>query len=182
MAVGAPTLTVLPATSDAWDYPVIPLLSALKEGEHMVRFVSGWRRLAALGAACACVSTSAVIIGTSGVAMADVCGTAENGTTSWSTVAPPPGGTPIWHPLRSVWVKRPPGCHDYNIVHVNASGNYAGFLQRPNGSWFECQAGYISIPGNRTGDWVECTSVLTGTHMTTDTLQFPSGVGYRVNI
>jgi hypothetical protein len=159
-------------------------LSALTKGEHMFRSPSRWRRLAALGAAAVCASASAVIIGTSGVAMAntDVCGTAANGTTSWSTVAPPPGGTPIWHPLRNVWVKRPPGCHDYNIVHVNATGNYAGFLQSSNGTWFECMAGYIRIPGNVTGDWVECTSVLTGTHMTTDTLQFPGGVGYRVNI
>lgn len=148
----------------------------------MFRSPGRWRRLAALGAAAACISTSAVIIGTSGVAMADVCGTAANGTTSWSTNAPGAGGVPNWSPLRNVWVKRAPGCHDYNIVHVNASGNYAGFLQSSNGTWHRCNAGYISIPGNRTGDWVECTSVLTGTHMTTDTLQFPGGVGYRVNI
>ena len=83
---------------------------------------------------------------------------------------------------RSVWTKRAPGCHDYNIVHVNSTGNFAGFLQHSNGTWFECAAGYISIPGGVTGDWVECTRVLTGTHMTTDTLQFPGGTGYRVNI
>ena len=139
----------------------------------MFRFATGWRRLAALAAASACVSTCAVVIGTSSAALADVCGTAANGTTSWSTSAPPPGGAPNWSPLRCVWTKRAPGCHDYN---------FAGFLQHSNGTWFECAAGYISIPGGVTGDWVECTRVLTGTHMTTDTLQFPGGTGYRVNI
>jgi hypothetical protein len=152
------------------------------KGEHMFRFPTGWRRLAALAAAGACVSTCAMVIGTSSAALADVCGTAANGTTSWSTNAPPPGGTPNWSPLRSVWTKRAPGCHDYNIVHANSGGNFAGFLQRSNGTWFECAAGYISVPGNRTGDWVECTNVGTGTHMTSDTLQFPGGDGYRVNI
>lgn len=136
-----------------------------------------WRRLAAMGAVAACAATSFMIIGTSGVAMADVCGTASNGTTSWSTTT----GTATWSPLRNVWIKQPPGCHDYNIVHVNSTGNYAGYLENSSGQWHECTAGYISIPGNQTGDWVECSSVLTGTHMTTDTLQFPGGVGYRVN-
>lgn len=148
----------------------------------MFRFANRWARLAALGAAGACLSTSAVVIGLSGVASADVCGTAANGTTSWSTNAPPPGGAPNWNPLRSVWVKRAPGCNDYNIVHADGAGNYAGFLQRSNGSWFECNAGYVSVPGNVNGDWVECTSVATGTHMTSDTLQYPGGEGYRVNI
>lgn len=148
----------------------------------MFRTAGRWRRLATLAVAGACVPASALVISTGGVAMADVCGTAANGTTSWSTNAPPPGGAPNWNPLRSVWTKRTPGCSDYNIVHVNSSGSYAGFLQRSNGTWFECSAGYVSIPGNVTGDWVECSNVATGTHMTTDTLQFPGGVGYRVNI
>ncbi len=128
--------------------------------------------------ATASTSTSAV----KPLAPSDVCGVAANGTTSWSTSAPPPGGAPTWSPLRSVWTKAAPGCHDYNIVHVNGTGDYAGFLQRPNGTWFECAAGYISIPGNVTGDWAECTSVATGTHMSTDTLEFSGGIGYRVNI
>jgi hypothetical protein len=148
----------------------------------MFRPAGRWRRLAALGSAAVCVSASAMIIGTSGTAMADVCGTAANGTTSWSSNAPAPGGAPNWNPLRSVWTKRAPGCHDYNIVHANSGGSFAGFLQRPNGTWFECAAGYVSVPGGVTGDWVECTNVATGTHMTSDTLQYPSGIGYRVNI
>jgi hypothetical protein len=160
----------------------VTVMANLRKAEHMFRSSGRWRRLAALGAAGFCASTSAVVIGTSGVAMADVCGVAANGTTSWSTNAPPPGGTPHWSPLRSVWTKSAPGCHDYNIVHVNSTGDYAGFLQNGNGTWFECAAGYISIPGNVTGDWVECTSVATGTHMSTDTLEFSGGVGYRVNI
>ena len=139
--------------------------------------IGRWRRLAALGAAGACAATTFAVIGSSGVAMADVCGTHANGTTSWSTTV----GTATWHPLRSVWVKQPPGCHDYNIVHVNQTGNYAGYLLHSNGQWQECAAGYIRIPGGVTGDWVECSNVATGAHMTTDTTQFPGGVGYRVN-
>jgi hypothetical protein len=152
--------------------------SYTRKGKNVSRFSGQLGRLAALGAVSVCAATAFVVIGTSGVAQADVCGVARDGTTSWSTSV----GTPNWSPLRSVWTKAAPGCHDYNIVRVASTGNYAGYLQRSNGTWFECAAGYISIPGGRTGDWVECTNVATGTHMTTDTLQFPGGVAYRVNI
>jgi hypothetical protein len=136
----------------------------------------------ALGTLAATASMATASTSTSTVkplAPANACGRFGAGTTSWSTNAPPPGGTPTWNPLRNVWVKQPPGCRDYNIVWVASTGNYAGFLQRSNGTWFECAAGYIRISAGQGA--VECTSVSTGTHMTTDTLQFPGGVAYHVN-
>lgn len=150
----------------------------------MSRLPDRWRHLATLGAAGTCATALALVIGTSSVAAASAhsnvpyfCGRAGEGTTSWSTTV----GTAHWNPLRTVWVKQPPGCHDYNIVQVSAAGNYAGYLEHSNGSWTECSAGYIAIPGNTNPPWVECTSVLTNTHMTTDTAQFPNGVTYWVN-
>jgi hypothetical protein len=111
------------------------------------------------------------------VVPANACGRFGAGTTSWSNTI----GVAHWSPLRSVWIKQPPGCRDYNIVWIAATGNYAGYLEHSDGSWHECGAGYIRISAGHGA--VECTSVLTGTHMTTDPLQpaLRGGVAYHVN-
>jgi hypothetical protein len=153
-----------------------------------MRIISNARRVTVM-AACAAAVAAGTLAATASMATAStaasvrplaagsVCGTAGSGTTSWSASV----GTANWSPLRSTWVKQPPGCHDYNIVRVGATGNYAGYLEHSDGTWHECSAGYILIPGGQNGDWVECSSVATGTRMTTDTTQFPGGESYQVN-
>lgn len=131
----------------------------------------------AIGTLGAVVSTAPADASTAKPLVTNLCGTSGSGVTSWSNSV----AVAQWAPLRSVWVKQPPGCHDYNIVEVSATGNYAGYLEQPSGLWDECDAGYILIPAATPGDWVECSNVATGTHMTTDTTQFPGGVSYQVN-
>jgi hypothetical protein len=134
------------------------------------------RRSAAIAVAGVSIAGAAIAFGTPGVAHASTfCGTESTGTSSWSTTAV---GSPHWSPLRTVFVKRPPGCHDFQIVSASGTGGYAGYLKSASaGTWTlpHCANGYVSVTAGVVQDYVLCTNVATGADETVDTLQFPSG-------
>lgn len=87
-----------------------------------------------------------------------------NGTTSNLAL----GASGI-HPVGGTIVVKPSSsCHDLNLSYVSATDRYAGFLERSNGTWFECSRGFVSISAGHhstTDPPVLCSDVLTGTHM-----------------
>lgn len=79
------------------------------------------------------------------------------------------------HPVDgTIWTK--PGnttCHDLNVHWVNATDYYSGWLERSDGSWFQCQdtssgTSWVKINQgsySRTNPPYLCTDVAAGTHM-----------------
>jgi hypothetical protein len=101
------------------------------------------RRFTARGLAIAVVATSAVVLGSPGVAMAS-CGTHGSGQAGYE-------GTLNGHHFPSgegwtMWRKQPPGCHDFNLTYVTDHGE--------NGGWDD-YAGWYAANGNIYSDWHE---------------------------
>lgn len=79
---------------------------------------------------------------------------------------------------QTVWHKKPPGCHDFNITWARRSGDYAGFYW--NGSqWREGHNGYRYRTGGRTWDQAAVTNVATGTPLYVGR---STGYGYNVHV
>lgn len=118
-------------------------------------------RTIALAVAATGIAGSFVMLGSTGVALANVCGTQYTGYSGYSSTS---SGAAKWDPLETVWTKQPPGCNDFNVVKTNTSDAYGGYLKHSNGTYYLCTEGWIPIVAG-SGDWVLCSSVITGTKM-----------------
>jgi hypothetical protein len=123
------------------------------------------------------IALTALVAGPSGKALATnmtpsvkgkYCGTYGTGRTS----AIIEGGYDVW----TVWIKPRPGCHDFNLVYVDADGAcqtrcqshaydyYEGAYER-KGRWIPGAIGFHKLYNGNVGDVVLLTNVLTGTRM-----------------
>jgi hypothetical protein len=150
--------------------------STLRQASSLLRH--GSRKLM-IGAASATLAASAVIAAAPGAAQAAVsapqtagkyCGTYDSGTTDGS-----------------VWYKKPPGCHDLNLVSVNArpagygSDNYIGIYFVGGRAVYGANGWHYEVNGS-TGDVVLLSNVATGTEMQIGSLLGPGldvvGINY----
>src|SRR5262249_29692623 len=74
------------------------------------------------------------------------------------------------HPVQGTIFTKPSAtsCHDLNLSFVSATDSYAGWLERSNGTWFSCAAGFVHINAGHqstTNPPVLCTNVAAGTNM-----------------
>lgn len=75
--------------------------------------------------------------------------------------------------IDTIWTKKPPGCHDLNVVNSDSfigGDYYAGFYRSSNGQWHEGSKGYVWLADgshnpNTNTNAVLLTDVLAGTPM-----------------
>jgi hypothetical protein len=134
---------------------------------HAVIRARRFRRIA-IGAAMSLLATAAITAVATTPASASpgsFCGTYGNGYTD-----------------QTIWYKKPPGCHDFNITWAKWSGYYAGWYW--NGSkWIEGSNGSSYRTGGKTWDQVAVSSVATGTPLITMREDMPgTHQGWNVHV
>jgi hypothetical protein len=125
-------------------------------------------RRVAIGTAASLLATFAVtsvVTPSASASPGNFCGTYGNGY-SWQTI----------------WTKKPPGCHDFNITWAKWSGDYAGYYWTGS-KWQEGHNGPRYRTGGRTWDQVAVTNVATGTLLTVARTDMPfSHQGWNVHV
>jgi hypothetical protein len=118
------------------------------------------RRSALIGtiaAAGLCVAGLAITPGIAKATAGAYCGTYGSGNSGDVT----DGIVNVW----TTWTKKPPGCHDLNLVSVAKADSYEGWYEDTSQVWHPGSAGFV-YHGTSTSDVVLLTAVATGTQMT----------------
>jgi hypothetical protein len=117
------------------------------------------------------------------VAVVAVAGPAQAQCGTWGA-----GGTQTVSPNRifprAVWIKQPPGCHDFNVTWTDTSNidglvyadYYAGWYQLPGGWWREGASGRHWLVNGYHGDVPLVTAVWAGTPLTITSVAEPDRV------